>query len=58
MNRDKIKKFLADPTVKKSLKDGDVEKVAMMASSLGNLSRDADLRELATKLTRRTSQEG
>lgn len=50
MNRDKIKKFLADPTVKKSLKDGDVEKVAMMASSLGNLSRDADLRELSTKL--------
>lgn len=50
MNRDKIEKFLANPTVKKSLKDGDVEQVAMMASSLGNLSRDADLRELSTKL--------
>jgi len=50
MNREKIKKFLADPTVRESLKKGNIEQVALMASSVGNLAKDPDLRELSVRL--------
>jgi|LakMenEpi03Aug12_release.lakeMendotaPanAssembly.Ray.scaffolds.fasta_scaffold720467_1 hypothetical protein len=50
MYKETIKEFLSNPGVKDALKEGDLELVALLASSVGNLRRDPDLRTLSNFL--------
>jgi hypothetical protein len=50
MNKQKLKEFMRDPIVAKAYKEGGILEVARLASMIGNLERDSELREIAEKL--------
>jgi hypothetical protein len=50
MNKDSIKKFMADPLVQDALKTDGSAEVGRMAMMIGNLERNQDLREFGQRL--------
>lgn len=51
MNKEKLKEFLKDPIVRQAYKEDGIEEVARLASMIGNLERDEELRKLAEDLS-------
>lgn len=51
MNKAKLKEFLKDPIVRQAYREDGLEEVARLASMIGNLDKDPELRRLAEDIS-------
>jgi|688.fasta_scaffold2031523_1 hypothetical protein len=50
MNKERLKEFMKDPLVREAYEEDGILEVARLASMIGNLDRDQELREIAAVL--------